>query len=503
MSARSRVLAYAAVYAAVVGAFVLAGGADDSLLCDDAFYYFQIARHAATGHGFSFDNVHPTNGFHPLWAWLCVPIWRRFGDDAWRPIHVALLVLVAATAATALVLFRIGRALSDDTAGERAALLFLLSPFTLLIPLRGCEAALSALTLALATWAACVCLDRSPALAGDPRARNGSSVAAFACLGFATGTAGLARTDHVLFGAAMMLLVIISTRSWRATAIFAAVAAVTVAPWLVWTAVRCGTIVQVSGAAKRAIDLYGRLPSVSGVVVATRNVGHSLVIAAGWVSGEEWRPKRYTGIVLAATAAQLVVAARSGHGRPSPRALWPLYAYCALHLAVYAWYYRAYYTWYALPLALAIALFCGERVASRRAWRVVLALAATASIVALVRFGARGPFRRHGAELSQAALLTELARLPPGSRVGLENAGAVGYFAGYARPDMTVVNLDCVVNNAAFAAWRRHDYAGWLLANVDWVERAPDSRFIGAAAPEFAAAHLRVIPGMLLLRVIQ
>ena len=481
-------LAYAAVYAAVAGAFVLAGGADDSLLCDDAFYYFQIARHAAAGHGLTFDGQHATNGFHPLWAWLCVPIWRLYGDDPWRPIHAALLVLVAATAATALVVARIGRALSDDDAGERAAVLFLLSPFTLLIPLRGCEAAFSALTLALATWAACV------------YARRPSSAAA-AWLGLATGAAGLARTDHVLFGASMMIFVIIIGRSWRKTAIFTAVALAAVTPWLVWSAVRCGTLVQVSGAAKRAIDLYGRLPPVRGLAVAARNVGHSLVIAAGWVSGEEWRPKRYTSVLLAATAAQLVIAARAGRGRPSPRALWPLYAYGALHLAVYAWYYHAYYTWYALPLALGVALFCGERVRSATAWRAVVTLAAIASGVALVRFGARGPFRRHGAELTQAALLADVARLPPGSRVGLENAGAAGYFAGYARPDVTIVNLDCVVNNAAFAAWRRHDYGGWLLGNVDWVERAPDGRFLGADAAEFEAAHLRAVPDMQLRRV--
>ena len=38
---------------------------------DDAFYYFQIARNLATGHGSTFDGIHLTNGYHPLWLLLC------------------------------------------------------------------------------------------------------------------------------------------------------------------------------------------------------------------------------------------------------------------------------------------------------------------------------------------------------------------------------------------------------------------------------------------------
>ena len=39
---------------------------------DDAFYYFQIARNIAAHHFSSFDGIHPTNGYHPLWMLLLV-----------------------------------------------------------------------------------------------------------------------------------------------------------------------------------------------------------------------------------------------------------------------------------------------------------------------------------------------------------------------------------------------------------------------------------------------
>lgn len=43
-------------------------------LPDDSFYYLQVARHVAGGLGSTFDGVEPTNGYHPLWMWLLVPV---------------------------------------------------------------------------------------------------------------------------------------------------------------------------------------------------------------------------------------------------------------------------------------------------------------------------------------------------------------------------------------------------------------------------------------------
>jgi hypothetical protein len=41
---------------------------------DDAFYYFGIARHIAAGDGSTFDGLEPTNGYHPLWLLVLVPV---------------------------------------------------------------------------------------------------------------------------------------------------------------------------------------------------------------------------------------------------------------------------------------------------------------------------------------------------------------------------------------------------------------------------------------------
>src|SRR5207249_52514 len=61
---------------------------------DDAFYYFQIARHLAQGRGFTFDGIHPTNGFHPLWLFLLVPIYRIVPGDVPPLLAVGALALL-------------------------------------------------------------------------------------------------------------------------------------------------------------------------------------------------------------------------------------------------------------------------------------------------------------------------------------------------------------------------------------------------------------------------
>jgi hypothetical protein len=45
-----------------------------TLFEDDAYYYFTIARNLAAGLGSTFDTIHPTNGYHPLWLALLTPL---------------------------------------------------------------------------------------------------------------------------------------------------------------------------------------------------------------------------------------------------------------------------------------------------------------------------------------------------------------------------------------------------------------------------------------------
>jgi hypothetical protein len=74
---------------------------------DDAYYYFIVARNVAAGHGFTFDLINRTNGFHPLWLFVNVPIFALSDADRILPLRIILMMLATLNAATGVVIYRL------------------------------------------------------------------------------------------------------------------------------------------------------------------------------------------------------------------------------------------------------------------------------------------------------------------------------------------------------------------------------------------------------------
>src|SRR5579883_1571692 len=60
-------------------------------LSDDAYYYLRVASNIAHGAGSTFGNLVPTNGYHPLWQLVLVPVfWIVRAPDAAIPAVFAI-----------------------------------------------------------------------------------------------------------------------------------------------------------------------------------------------------------------------------------------------------------------------------------------------------------------------------------------------------------------------------------------------------------------------------
>jgi hypothetical protein len=458
MTRHRRVLVATASFAVAQLIVVLGGFADHGAICDDAFYYFQISKHAAAGHGFTFDGLHSTNGFHPLLAWLGVPVFAIF-DSAWVPIRILLCVLGLATAATGYVLFRIGRSIGNERAGELMALLFILSPFSWIIPLSGCEGGLVVLCVALATWQAA-------------RMREVDTRSAL-LLGALVGLAGLARTDNVFFAIGMFGWLLTRTRKPRPLVAFVAAAMLVVSPWVIWNLVRFGTIVQVSGAAKMVFHHHHPLPF--GLRYVASNLYEVVAFPTQHVVGELMRAPRWTAWFVVANACIVAAAVTSDLRRRPHSALVPLGVLVVLHVVYYAFVQRSYFSWYVMPLVLGVAVLQGERLAHASRLRVggVLVASAVMCVLTLGLFLHRYPRIVHAPELARERYIEAIELLPVGAHAGSWNAGAVGYFGTIRRPDVSIVNLDCLVNNELFAAYQRGEYTEWVRTNVGWLVDRP------------------------------
>jgi len=482
------------LFGLLLSCLILLGFFDGLPLCDDAFYYFEICRNATLGEGWSFDSVHPTNGFHPLWALCLLPCYRILGETPWPAIRFAMLVsawlLSCAAWLTRTILHRQG----ETRAGFFAVLFWLWNPFTVVMGLQGVEGPLNVCCLA---WSFLYL----------QRITTSLSPWNLACLGFTLGLSYLARTENMLW--ILCVLGWLFHQKWKegGRSIIHAIPVLSlpllfiVTPWLYWNMTTFGTLEQTSGTAKRLFHLYGTLPSLSPErtewkdilllpVGLARNQAHILLFLCRYVVGEEFQPMRKGYAILGALLTYiLLLLFLPNHSRSESRTksnarlsvLSVLGVFSLLHLAVYGWFLRNYYSWYVPPILWSFSLWQGIRLSrchfrSRtRAWMMgttgLSILIGSWLFCAQVFLWPHSPFWHEKAFRSQFA--SRMSGLEKGTRAGLWNAGAVGYFSSFYFPNLTVVNLDGVVNNRVTRAERRGAYEAFLLEEVDVLLEPP------------------------------
>ena len=94
---------------------------------DDAYYYFKVAQNIGEGHGSTFDGINRTNGYHPLWMLVCIPIFALARFDLILPLRVLLLVMSGLSVATAILLYRLIGRVFAPAIGAIAALFWVFS----------------------------------------------------------------------------------------------------------------------------------------------------------------------------------------------------------------------------------------------------------------------------------------------------------------------------------------------------------------------------------------
>jgi hypothetical protein len=119
-------------------------------LTDDAFYYFQVARHISEGLGSTFDGINFSNGYHPLWMLVCIPVFSLARYDLILPLRLLVLVMAAFNAGTAVVLFRLlNRFIKIELAGMLAVLWAFSLEFHRLTTKEGLETGINAFFIVL------------------------------------------------------------------------------------------------------------------------------------------------------------------------------------------------------------------------------------------------------------------------------------------------------------------------------------------------------------------
>src|ERR1700690_3825881 len=89
---------------------------------DDAYYYYKIALNIGEGHGSTFDGINPTNGYHPLWMLICIPIFSLARFDPILPLRILVVITGIIQIATSILLYRLLSGAVSPPAGMLAAI---------------------------------------------------------------------------------------------------------------------------------------------------------------------------------------------------------------------------------------------------------------------------------------------------------------------------------------------------------------------------------------------
>lgn len=419
-----------------------------NVVADDCFYYLTIARNIAWGNGSTFDGVIQTNGYHPLFMLLLIPLAWVTGGAEVLCFRLALALLVVFYLTTgALISWWARWRRMDRGAVALAVVLWFANPWILVTTLRGVESAVAA------CWWVIVAL-------AYERYRDARQWNTAFGLGVAIGFAVLARTDGLMLLAGVLgyeVLHVLSRRrpllAWLPVwGCMVGAALIVTLPWWIWNLVQFGTLLQVSG---QAVYHMGH--------------GFSTPTFSDWIVGMR-RTLRGCGILVLVMGMMpfllLALALHAGHGRTLRQRISPLVLAMSdlgwMGLAVaglvvwYAGWQQYLQQWYFMPILLFLTLLVvyawdltGRELTAVQAKRLRLMSFATVVVVAFltVTLIANGPGFGYPDQINGYRLAQWLrTETTPDDIVGAWNAGILGYFSG-----RRVVNLDGVVNSDVLA----------------------------------------------------
>ena len=259
--------------------------ARNGFLCDDSFYAFKIAQNIAAGLGPTFDGVHATTGFQPLFVFLLVPIFHLFGSDLVLPIKIALTMSALFTALTASLLFLLMRRYVRASVALFVTIIWAFSPVVIKQGSNGLETSLALLLFASAVYY----------YVTRVRGEAAPSMFRMLLLGVMLGLAIFARVDEIFLLLALLLdyLFVLRARPERAgavgrVAVLCAGVLIATAPWMLYYYTVTGSPVLDSGSATRFlsiayapffnIDAADNLSGSPGGAFLLYHVFHSLAV---------------------------------------------------------------------------------------------------------------------------------------------------------------------------------------------------------------------------------
>ncbi|MBT4209333.1 MAG: hypothetical protein HOE19_00210 [Candidatus Komeilibacteria bacterium] len=422
-----------------------------NILSDDAFYYFKLAQNMAAGLGSTFDGWQETNGYHPLWLWLIVPIFKN-SQSIWQPIQITLILSAIINALTNLGLLAIiSKYTKNIWIKVLGIFVFVFNPFNIYESINGLETGLALLFLVLFILVAI-------------NLKNKKSFWLFILWGIIGAAMMLARLDNVFYYIAGLAWIFFTQdKKWQKVFVVGLTSTVLVLPWLIWSKLKFGTILTSSGSASTIVNHHLIVQDHGpGLAQQIKAVFYSSYYGLQMAITQTGAPELFL-IVFGLALAWLVghkTLSKKGYKKYSVE-VYLFLGFILLFLlnASLRWTYR---TWYFISINIYLVLAIVWYLQKIRHWWPAKAkfyilfgiLLASSFYISWSRHLVNRDARQ--IQMQQISIWAN-NNLPADTKIGVFNAGIQGYFS-----NNKVVNLDGLVNfpgYRALAEYRLWDYA--------------------------------------------
>lgn len=428
---------------------------DGALLLDDTFLALELSRNIADGNGPLYGTDY-TNGFQPLYVFLCVPFfWLT--SDANTPIYLSLMMLALFNTAGLYYLLKILRFHSSVTI-LFAAMLWIFNPLILLNTLNGLESAIALFSIIFALHF----------IIGKQYLNFSHTYVTDFKLGLIFGFALLARIDSGFLMVSLLLFMLhalaigrVTLKRFFVSGIFILLGTMLLySLWMIYSYHYTGLIYPISGkaAVMQSTDildierdgLFQYIPMIShaAVTIIKFNLA-SIVTVILLIAGSVFLTKKVK-LHLKREVYILIIF------------VFILLNAYIFHAHVYWFYHR-----YILPISLVFiiinaALFSNIEVAISQ--KMKFALIAFISLISItsatqMKMFSEAYYNDTKIGYGEAGRWAN-SYFETGTIIGASQSGGIAYYAD----DLTVINLDGVVNQHAYEALKSKQIMDYILA---------------------------------------
>jgi hypothetical protein len=441
---------------------------DGYAIPDDAYLSLEIARNFAEGKWFFYGGQH-TSGFQPLYVFIMASVFLFLKGDAVTPIYISLILSSLVGFATITFLYKIVRIIyEDDYSPFVSVLLFIMLPVTIANVSNGLETSISLFFFVLIFYYLYKYWFRDIKLLLPKQ---------LFLFGVLIGLSMLARIDNVMIIPGIVVFAYLKHKKEKTVIknflyVPAGIALMYV-PYMILSYSFTGDLLPASGNAvhqigKDMVDYHsdGQSGAFALLNLSFKNIytNYSVVIIFALVTTLAYR--------LKTRACPWFKGSVTEH--------WPLITTSLFIFASYTFYLTAnwFYSRYFFPLSLffvVLAAFANNQLITSFNSLKSRALVFAATVIILVAANVVRPgfkdffFKEYTRSGYLETGIWASETFPKGTIVGSNQTGALSYFS----KDITIVNLDGVVNKDAYNAIKNKELIEYIKSRkieyfIDW-----------------------------------